>query len=105
MQKYGIVFAPTAAEDLDKILAWLTEEAPEKVEEWFAALKEDINSLSQMPERCPLAPENGMWGDEVIRQFLFQQYPSKYRILFTINGESVRILNVRHGARRFLHEE
>ncbi len=105
MQKYEIVFAPSAAEDLDEILAWLTEEAPEKVEEWFTALKEDISSLSQMPERCPLAPENGLWGDEVIHQFLFRQYPSKYRILFTINDESVRILNVRHGARRFLHEE
>ena len=32
-------------------------------------------------------------------------HPTKYRILFTISGEEVRILNVRHGSRRFLHEE
>ncbi|MAS05952.1 MAG: hypothetical protein CL534_14910 [Ahrensia sp.] len=58
-----------------------------------------------MPERCPLAPENGKWGTEELRQLLYQEYPSKYRILFHIADNTVHILQVRHGARRYLHQD
>lgn len=105
MEEYEIVFAPTAHEDLVDILEWLEEKAPEKVSEWYAAIKADIQTLSRMPERCPKAPENGLWGDEELRQLLFRGYPSKYRILFFIKKNRVHILNIRHGARRYLHEE
>lgn len=105
MWEYEIVFAPTAEEDLENIAAWLSENAPHKLREWLLAIRADIETLTLMPERCPLAPENGLWGEEELRQLLFQEYPSKYRVLFTIEGRQVRILNIRHGARRFLHEE
>jgi plasmid stabilization system protein ParE len=104
MRKFDIVLAPTAYDDLDEILHWLSEQAPEKVPEWFAAIKTRIQTLSHLPERCPHAPENGLWGNEELRQLLFQDYPSKYRIIFTVSESSVRILNIRHGARRYLHE-
>jgi len=48
--------------------------------------------------------ENGLWGKKTIRQLLFTGYSSKYRILFTIEAQQVRILNIRHGARRWMHE-
>ena len=105
MQEYTVVFAPTAEEDLNNILAWLNEQAPEKVAEWITSLRADINTLQLMPERCPYAPENGLWGDEELRQLLFRKYPSQYRIIFTISEHTVRILNVRHSARHYLHEE
>jgi len=105
MRKYEIVFAPAAYEDLDEILQWLTGEAPEKVPEWYAAIKAHIQTLSHLPERCPYAPENGLWGSDELRQLLFQDYPSKYRVIFTVTKSSVHILNIRHGARRYSHEE
>jgi plasmid stabilization system protein ParE len=105
MREYDIVFAPSAYEDLDEILEWLSDEAPEKVSEWYAAIKAHIQTLSHLPERCPFAPENGLWGNDELRQLLFQAYPSKYRIIFTVATSSVRILNIRHGARRYLHEQ
>jgi plasmid stabilization system protein ParE len=106
MHEYGIVLAPSAYEDLDEILAWLSREAPEKVHEWMSAIKAHIQKLSHLPERCPYdAPENGLWGKEELRQLLFQNYPSKYRIIFTVRESSVQVLNIRHGARRYLHEE
>ena len=105
MRKYDIVFAPSAFEDLTVILEWLSREASEKVPEWYAAIKAHIQTLDHLPERCPYAPENGLWGSEELRQLLFQDYPSKYRIIFTVTKSSVRILNIRHGARRYLHEE
>lgn len=104
-KRYEIVFAPTAVEDLTVILEWLDAEAPHKLKEWYASIKEQIATLDQLPARCPLAPENELWGEETIRQLLFLGYPSKYRILFTIKGQHVQILNIRHGARQWLHEE
>ena len=104
MGRYRIVFAPTATEDLDIILTWLAEKAPHRVEEWFGDIRTRIETLHQLPNRCRLAPESGLLGPEVVRQLLFTGYPSKYRILFTVAGNEVRILNIRHGARRYLHE-
>ncbi len=34
-----------------------------------------------------------------------QRYPSKYRVIFSIRDQTVRVLNIRHGARRLLHED
>ena len=104
-KRYGIVFSPAAIEDLTQILEWLEAEAPQKVREWYVSIKAQITTIEQLPTRCPLAPENGLWGKETIRQLLFTGYPSKYRILFTIEAQQVRILNIRHGARRWMHED
>jgi toxin ParE1/3/4 len=94
-----------ASEDIDQALNWLREQAPQKVEEWLDCLESEILSLQILPERCPLAPENGRWEPELeLRQLLFDRYPSIYRILFTVIGDVVRILQVRHGARRYLFE-
>ena len=103
-KRYEIVFSPTAIEDLTEILEWLEAEAPQQVREWYGSIKAQIATLDQLPERCPLAPENGLWGKETIRQLLLMGYSSKYRILFTIKGQQVQILNIRHGARQWLHE-
>ena len=92
---------------MDEILAWLDERAPSKTAEWLASLKSTFQNqkLSTLPERCPLAPENGIWGVEELRQLLFREYPSQYRIIYTIANDTVKILNIRHGARTYLHEE
>ena len=45
------------------------------------------------------------WGNEELRQLLFQKYPSQHRVIFTIHENTVRILNIRHSVRRYLHEE
>jgi plasmid stabilization system protein ParE len=45
--------------DLDIILEWLlAQQAGEAGLRWFRKLKEAVTSLSELPERCPLAPEN-----------------------------------------------
>ena len=103
-RKYDIIFAPTAAEDLADILKWLEDEAPQAVREWHGSIKAQIETLKRLPKRYPLALENALWGNEPIRQLLFKGYPSKYRILFTVKGQQVQILNIRHGARQWMHE-
>ena len=73
MTEYSIVFAPTAEGDLESIIIWLNQHAPHKTSEWLASLSVDLDTLQFMPERCPYAPENGLWGNEELRQLLFQQ--------------------------------
>ena len=106
MKSYRVVFSPSAQEDLALILEWLEQQVTlEKVQEWYGSLKEQIESLQHFLRRCPLAPENGLWGKEEIRQLLFLKYPSPYRVLFIVERDVIQILNIRHGKRRFLYEE
>jgi len=45
-----------------------------------------------------LAPENEVFDFEV-RKLLYGKRPHVYRILFTIENETVTILHIRHGRR------
>jgi plasmid stabilization system protein ParE len=86
--------------DAATILDWLiAQHAGEAGLRWFLALENAIASLSNFPERCGLAPENKSFPFEV-RQLLYGRKPHIYRILFTIRGETVYILHIRHGRRR-----
>ncbi len=89
-----------AEQDADAILEWLLSEgAGETGIRWFVALQEAIESLAEFPARCSLAPENGVFPFEV-RHLLYGQKPNVYRILFTIEGETVYVLHIRHGRRQ-----
>ena len=67
---------------------------------WFRRIREAIFSLSEFPQRCPLAPENAEFPFEV-RQLIYGKRPHQYRILFTIEEGAVIVL---HGRRRRLGE-
>jgi plasmid stabilization system protein ParE len=59
-----------------------------------------FRSLEKRPRRCPLAPENAFFEEE-IRQLIY----GKHRILFTVEGETVFVLRVRHSAQDYLKPE
>jgi plasmid stabilization system protein ParE len=89
-----------AKRDLDVILRWLSSQAAgETGLHWFQGLKEALASLSDLPARCSLAPENAMFPFEV-RQLLYGHKPYEYRVLFTFEGGTVSILHIRHGRRK-----
>jgi hypothetical protein len=60
----------------------LKQQAGEAGLRWFQKLKEAVASLSELPHRCPLAPESKEFPFEV-RQLLYGRKPNAYRILFT----------------------
>jgi len=66
---------------------------------WFAALQDAIASLAEFPVRCPLAPEKVAFPFEV-RHLLYGRKPHVYRILFTIEDQTVYVLHIRHGRRQ-----
>jgi len=86
-------------QEASEILDWLmAEHAGEAGLRWFLKLDEAITSLTEQPKRCKLAPEARYFPFEV-RQLLYGDKPHVYRILFSIEGDTVFILHVRHGVR------
>ena len=81
--------------------------SPEKAREWYEGLLKDIESLSAMPKRCPIARENQYFSKE-IRQLLNGKGRNSYRILSTIaeseDVSAVRLLHIRHAAQQTLGE-
>jgi plasmid stabilization system protein ParE len=99
-----IEFTDVAEMEVQDTFLWLLGRSPDHAGRWQAGLEASVNSLAEFPTRCPLAPESDQFDVEV-RQQLY----GRYRILFTLvdaDGDgaedTVRILHVRHGARRFL---
>jgi plasmid stabilization system protein ParE len=89
-----------AEDDAEAILEWLLSQgAGETGIQWFRELERAVQSLAEFPERCALAPESGRFPFEV-RQLLYGRKPHIYRILFTIESETVHVLHIRHGRRQ-----
>src|SRR5262245_37801950 len=98
---YRVVIQPRAQRDIDDAFRWVQQQAPERAARWYNALVAAIDSLQTLPARCGLAPEADIFEKE-IRQLLHGKRRGVYRILFTIEGDIVSVLAVRHAARSFL---
>ena len=88
---FRVETAATAEQDADAILDWLlSEHAGDTGMRWFLALQDAIAPLAEFPERCPLAPESAAFPFEV-RHLLYDRTPHVYRILFTIENQTVYV--------------
>jgi plasmid stabilization system protein ParE len=96
---FRVEITAEAQRDANSILEWLLSQgAGETGVRWLQELENSITSLEQFPKRCGLAPENRTFPFEV-RQLLCGRKPYVYRILFTIQGNTVYVLHIRHGRR------
>lgn len=107
--KYRIEISSVAEAEADSAFLQLSQTtSPTKAGHWYSGLLQAIESLSQMPKRCPLARENEYFSQE-IRQLLYGRGRSSYRILFTILEEqeasTIRILHIRHGTQQTLGQD
>ena len=95
---FRVEIAPQAVADVDSVVASLRQVAPKAAKDWLDGLEAAIATLTEMPARCPLAPENEHFRVE-IRQLLY----GRYRILFTIAApDEVWVVHIRHAARQVL---
>jgi plasmid stabilization system protein ParE len=67
---------------------WAAERAPMTAARWYNRFVDAISSLADNPERCPLAPENEYFPEE-IRNLSYGKRRNAYRIIFTIRGDTV----------------
>jgi plasmid stabilization system protein ParE len=101
---YRVIIQPNAEAELDAAYMYRYARAPQAAARWFREFVDAINSLAEFPERCPLAPENGHFPEE-IRQLLYGNRRDAFCVLLTIQGDTVHVLHIRHGAQRYLHQE
>ena len=102
--KFTVVITDTAWAEVEEAYDWLAARAPAAAQKWKLGLLDVITRLETLSKACSLAPESDCFGRE-IRQLLYGRRQHKYRILFEIRGQTVIVLRVRHGSRRFLSEE
>jgi plasmid stabilization system protein ParE len=107
MTEYQIEVSEPAEAEIDTAYYYLLLRSPQAATRLRQGLAKAIRSLTQMPSRCPLAPENGRL-DRPIRQLLYRHGSTTYRILFIVIEATeedigiVRITRVLHGAQQHL---
>jgi plasmid stabilization system protein ParE len=93
--KFRVVLLRHAEDDTNAIYIWLAKRSVAGAGHWYHAFLDAAESLSNNPSRCGLAPESAAVGYE-IRQHLFKTPRGrKYRLLYLVAGNEVRILRVR----------
>lgn len=99
--EYRIMLQPEAYEGMESAYAYIKQQSPDNAYQWAVGLMDAINTLKTFPTRCMLAPEDQFFRQE-IRQLLYGKGRRVYRILFTILGDAVSVLHIRHGAQEVL---
>jgi plasmid stabilization system protein ParE len=95
---YAIRSTPRADADIDHYVAWLhLHVSLASAARWHAGISAKIRTLSNNPERCPLSDEASDLGIE-LREMYYGRRRHVYRILFTIDGQTVNVHRVRHAA-------
>lgn len=92
---YRVHILHQAEMDVDTIYLWIARRALGGAARWYQAFLNAAASLRIQPTRNAMAPEASAVGRE-IRQLLFKtRRGRKYRLLYLVDGEEVRILRVR----------
>jgi toxin ParE1/3/4 len=99
--KYTVLITPTAQEEIRETVFYVHRQAPLNAERWLRRLYEQIDTLELFPDRCPTAPDSEHVGEE-LRHLVV----GSHRVIFRIEKHAriVRILGVRHAARRAMGE-
>jgi plasmid stabilization system protein ParE len=95
--EYRVNFTARAVKDLDNIFQFIQAEQSGKAAIWFRGLHEALESLSSLPHRAPVTPEN-----PTLRHLLYGSKPNIYRAIYSIDDTKkiVTVLTIRHGARK-----
>jgi plasmid stabilization system protein ParE len=97
---FRIEYTHLAQADLDTLLTWLIEQhAGEAGLRWLNGLQAAVETLREMPHRCPLLRSDPRISFEVRRLF-YGRKPHAYRVLFRIIDDTVFILRIRHGRQK-----
>jgi plasmid stabilization system protein ParE len=98
---HKVRITPEAEADLRSIGDYIVaQHAPEAARRFVKSLRRRIASLKTFPEGYGVAPEAQAAGVE-LRQLIH----GMYRVLYTVEGDTVTIHGVRHGARRPLRQD
>ena len=96
--RFEVLFAPDAEVDLASIGAFLAANGSPKIaRNWLRKLRDAALKLEHFPARGSLPAELEGAPTRGYRQVVVRPY----RIIYRIETNSIRILTILHGARRF----
>jgi plasmid stabilization system protein ParE len=98
---YRVVLQRLANQDLEEAYIKVAKNAPWTASRWLDRFQMALQTLDTNPERCPTARENAKVSIE-LREFHFGKKPYVFRTIFTVDGQTVRILRIRRAQRRYL---
>lgn len=96
MGQYKVKILTKAQEDMEEIADYLNTLSPQAAFRHYDMLVEKINSLSDMPERCPLVRDTQLR----LRGYHYLVVES-YLVFFVIIGDVVQIRRVLFGRRQY----
>ena len=96
---FRVVLQRLAIEDLDDAFAWAARRAPATATRWLDRFQATLQRLDTNPQRCPRAREQRKLDAE-LREIHFGKRPNVYRVVFLIDGDTVRVLRIRRAQRR-----
>jgi plasmid stabilization system protein ParE len=94
---FQVVFRSQAQADITAAATWLARTSPTVAVRWHRGLLSIIDKLETSPALYPVADEAADLGLD-LRELLYRRHRSVYRILFTIVGQRVNVLRVRHAS-------
>ena len=92
---YRVSVLDRADRDADAILRWLSKLSPRGAIRWLFAYNSIKEKLARDPLSHGLAPEDGRVDFELRQIFFKTPRGKRYRSVFTVTGDEVRILRVR----------
>lgn len=98
MKKYHVTINPSVYKKLDEIFSYIALESPKIAVDLLDGIEERVMSLESMPERFATILENITHKPRRLHHCFYK----KFRIIYAIRDNEVRILDIRHGAQNFL---
>lgn len=96
MEHYKVRIFPTAQQDLKDIVDYLNTLSPEAATSYYDEIVEKVQSLSSMPERCPLCRDQQLklrgYRKLIVRQYI---------VFFVIHADTVQIRRILYGRRQY----
>ena len=96
MGKYKVLIYPSAQNDLREIAEYLSTLSPQAALSYYDLLTEKIGSLSNLPERCPLATDVQL-RLRGYRTLLIRNYI----VFYVVSGETVQIRRILYAKRQY----
>lgn len=94
LKTYKVLLTRQAQNDLAEIYEYIAADSLENAITFVQAIEEKVFSLTTMPERAAMIPENSVLGSR------YRHLPhGRYRIIFRIKDKRVVVLRIIHGAR------
>jgi plasmid stabilization system protein ParE len=99
-----VLLRPGAVSDLREITRHISQRVSQaSADRWLARIQAAIGQLATDADRHPQAEEAAELNID-LREMLHGRRPHVYRVLFTIDGDTVHVLRVRHAAQDRLTE-